>query len=208
MATDFELLERWRGGDRDAGNELFERHFASICRFFHSKIDDDAEELVQATFLACVHNRDQFRQQSTFRTYLFRIARYQLYHYFRGKQRRGNAVDFGVTSLADLGTSPRSRLARSEEHERLLDALCMLPLEQQVLLELYYWEGLDNAQLAEVFEVALATIRTRLFRARKALRDQLAKLAREPNPNHATVENLDAWAHRLRDRWLGDSSAS
>ena len=89
MGTDAELLERWRSGDREAGNELFERHFHSICRFFENKISGDIEELVQSTFLACVDGRDKFRGQSSFRTYLFSIARYQLYGYFRRNQRDG-----------------------------------------------------------------------------------------------------------------------
>jgi RNA polymerase sigma-70 factor (ECF subfamily) len=198
MATDLELLERWRGGDMDAGNELFERYFTSICRFFENKIHGDAEELVQATFLAAAQNRDQFREQSSFRTYLFSIARYQLYGYYRSRQ-RGKALDFGVTSLVDLGTSPGSQLARNQEHELLLHALCSLPLEQQLLLELFYWEGMESADLAQVFEIAEATVRTRLYRARQVLRERMAELAQNPGAAHASVADLDAWARRMRD---------
>ena len=56
--TDFELLERWRGGDLDAGNVLFERHFAGVYRFFARKTTGDAADLVQKTFLACTEGRD------------------------------------------------------------------------------------------------------------------------------------------------------
>jgi RNA polymerase sigma-70 factor (ECF subfamily) len=202
MATDLELLERWRGGEQGAGNELFERHFSSICRFFENKIQGDVEELVQATFLACAQNRDQFREQSSFRTYLFSIARYQLYGYFRSRQ-RGQALDFGVTSLVDLGTSPGSKIARNQEHELLLNALCSLPLDQQLLLELFYWEGMESAALAQVFEVAEATVRTRLHRARQVLRERMAELAENPGAAHASVADLDAWARGLRDKLPG-----
>lgn len=198
MATDLELLERWRGGEQSAGNELFERHFSSICRFFENKVQNDVEELVQATFLACVQNRDSFRQQSSFRTYLFTIARYQLYRYlsrYKGKQA---LLDFHVTSLADLGSTPRSQLARGQEHEMLLQALCSLPVEQQLLIELFYWEGMDNDALAQIFEVSPTTVRTRLFRARNALRERMAELAESPSPIHLSVDNLDAWARSLR----------
>lgn len=197
MATDLELLERWRAGDRDAGNELFERHFDSICRFFENKISADVEELVQATFLACVDNRDQFRGQSSFRTYLFSIARYQLYGYFRSKRRDGQALDFGVTSLVDMGTSPRSQIARDEQQRLLLSALCALPLEQQILLELHYWEGMEMADLGEVFAINPTTVRTRLFRARQALREQMAKMADSPVATDMSVVDFDAWARKL-----------
>lgn len=197
MATDLDLLERWRAGDRDAGNELFERHFDSICRFFENKLSGDVEELVQATFLACVDSRDQFRGQSSFRTYLFSIARHQLYRYFNRRQRDGQALDFGVTSLVDMNTSPRSQVARGEQHRLLLSALCTLPLEQQLLLELHYWEGMEAAELAEIFAVNQTTVRTRLFRARQALRGQMARMADSPAVTGMSVQDFDSWARKL-----------
>ena len=201
MATDPELLERWRAGDRDAGNQLFERHFSSICRFFENKVQGDVEELVQATFLACVNNRDKFEQKSSFRTYLFSIARYQLYGYYRKKKRDGDALDFGVTSLVDLGTGARTGIARGQDQELLLNALCMLPLDQQLLLELFYWENMEAADLAGVFDVSPTTVRTRLFRARHALRERMAELMnRSVDSLEISVENLDEWARRMREK--------
>lgn len=196
MADDLDLLERWRAGDRDAGNQLFERYFSSICRFFENKVQGDAEELVQSTFLACVNNRDSFREQSSFRTYLFSIARYQLYGFYRSRQ-KNNALDFGVTSVAAMNTGPVSRLARGEDHERLLEALCSLPLEQQTLLELFYWENMEAADLAEVFGVSPVTVRTRLHRARHALRERMLELAGKHRALDLSVDNLDEWARAL-----------
>lgn len=201
MDPDIELLARWRDGDTGAGNQLFQRHFDSICRFFENKIQGDIDELVQTTFLACVRSRDQFRMQSSFRTYLFTIARHELYGYLRRRRRDGAALDFSVTSLADLGPSPTSEIARNQDHELLLRGLRTLPVEQQILLELHYWEDMTLVELAEVFDIAQPTARTRLFRARKALRQRMEELAAEPAPNHATIESLDAWARSLRAQW-------
>jgi RNA polymerase sigma factor (sigma-70 family) len=198
---DLELLDRWCAGDRSAGNQLFQRHFDSVCRFFENKLDRDADELVQTTFLACVTSREQFRKQCSFRTYLFTIARHELYGYLRRRRRDGQNLDFGVTSIADLGPSPRSRLDRNQQHELLLRALRTLPLEQQVLIELHYWEGMTPIELAEVFEVAGPTARTRLYRAREALRERMEEMAGEPASIYETVENLDAWARLLRVEW-------
>ncbi|ACY16629.1 RNA polymerase sigma factor [Haliangium ochraceum] len=197
MSSDLELLERWRAGKREAGNELFERHFTSIYRFFQNKVAGDVEELVQATFLACVDSRDKFRGQSSFRTYLFSIARFQLYGHYRRNQRDGDALDFGVTSVMDMGASPRSEVARGRRQQRLLSALCGLPLEQQVLLELHYWEGMGMDELAEVFGVERPTVRTRLFRARQALRDRMVALEDSPVPSDMSVEDFHAWARRV-----------
>jgi RNA polymerase sigma-70 factor (ECF subfamily) len=175
---DLVLLERWRGGDRRAGEDLFARHFADIYRFLEHKAGGEADELAQRTFLACVAARDQFRGRSSFRTYVFAIARNELYTFLR-RQSRTEAVDFSCTSLADIVTTPGSRLDRAQRVEQLRAALGQLPVEQQLLLELHYWHDLDAAALGEVFGASGATVRVRLLRARQALRDRLSALALE-----------------------------
>ena len=75
MQEDSELIAAWRCGDAAAGQALFARHFDGLYRFFRTKCGDDADELVQATLLACVSARAQFRGEASFRTYLFAIAR-------------------------------------------------------------------------------------------------------------------------------------
>jgi len=174
---DLGLLEQWRGGDQAAGQALFARHFASVLRFFEHKCQTAADELVQQTFLACVRARDQFRGQSTFRTYLFTVARHELYRHLRQVRRDDERLDFSITSIGEIVTTPGTRLGREQDAERLRAALRTLPAEQQLLLELCYWHELDPTALAEVFEAPAATIRTRLFRARNALRERLGEMS-------------------------------
>jgi RNA polymerase sigma-70 factor (ECF subfamily) len=172
---DLELLERWRAGDSRAGQDLFARHFADIYRFFEYKVGADADELSQRTFMACIGARDRFRGGSTFRTYLFAIARNQLYTFLR-RLPRAEHVDFEQTSIADLMPSLGSQLGRARDVERLRLALVSLPAEQQLLLELHYWHELDAEALGEVFETTPGAIRVRLLRARRALRDRMGQL--------------------------------
>jgi RNA polymerase sigma-70 factor (ECF subfamily) len=196
--TDIALLDRWRNGDAGAGEALFQRHFDSIYGFFETKCEADADELVQSTFLACLRARDQFRKESSFRTYLFTIARHELYRVLRGRQRDGARIDFELSSIAELVSTPGTRIARNQEHQRLLEVLRQLPVEQQTLLELHYWEDLDIAALSEVFETPNATIRTRLHRARKALREKMEGSA--PPTALETLETMDAWARGMSGR--------
>ena len=188
--VDRELLERWRNGERAAGEALLERHFASLYRFFQSKCHSvDTDELVQATLLACLDAKDRFRGDASFRTFLFSIARHKLYHHLRDKKNTLE-LDVTTTSVAEIITSVRSVMARDQAHRALLDALRTLPVEQQTLLELHYWEELDTVELAGVFEVPAATIRTWLFRARGKLRELLAATAPE------VLEHLDRMSRR------------
>jgi RNA polymerase sigma-70 factor (ECF subfamily) len=166
-------LEAWRAGDRTAGRELFSRHAASVTRFFRNKIDGDADDLVQRTFLACVEARDRVRDGSSFRAYVLRIARNELFNHYAARQRQAARVDPLTRSILDLGASPSVMVAAGERDRALLGALRRLPLDLQTALELHYWEDLTTGELADVLAIPQGTVKTRLFRAREQLREIL-----------------------------------
>jgi RNA polymerase sigma-70 factor (ECF subfamily) len=173
--TEGELLERWAGGSRDAGNELIERYFVTVHRFFRSKVGPECDDLVQQTFLACLEARLSYRGEATFKTFLLAIARNKLYRHY--DQRRHAPVDFSISSVRDLGCSP-SGVVSQQEHEQLIGrALQAIPLAAQTLLELAYYEDLSGPDIARVLEMPLNTVYSRLHRARNQLRDQVALLA-------------------------------
>lgn len=199
MVADRELFDRWRDGDAAAGNTLFERHFDAIYRFFRNKVSQDAEDLVQQTFLACLRTRDGFRHGSTFRTYLFTAARSKLFDHLRKRPAR-EAVDFGVTSLADLGVSPSARLAKDEDQRAALAALRSLPLDLQIALELHHVEKLRGPALALVLDIPEGTVRSRLRRARVLLDERLAQIRQDGTALRSaqeTIDNIEAWAASL-----------
>ncbi len=170
--SDEELLEAWRGGDSDAGATLFRRFFPQCRRFFVNKVPQrDVDDLLQRTFTAMVESRDGYRGEARFRSFVFAIARRVLLRYLRDFARRGSkqAVDLGVSSIAQLGVTPGTVIATQRDHELVRQALQTLPVHFQTILELSYWEETGTDELAEIFEIERATVRTRLFRARKAL---------------------------------------
>ncbi|MCA9658165.1 MAG: sigma-70 family RNA polymerase sigma factor [Myxococcales bacterium] len=198
MDTDFQLLEAWRAGDRAAGTELFNRHFNGLYRFFRNKVGDDADDLVQQTFLAVVKARDRFRGDSSFRTYLFTAARSKLYNHF-SRKRPDQRDRLGVTSVIDLGVSMHRMMVKSEEQRLLLEGLRALPLDLQVALELHYFEGMRGPALAEVLEIPEGTVRSRLRRGRERLRDELERLSASSERAATTMTNLDGWAAQIRE---------
>ena len=179
MTDDYELLAGWRAGDVEAGNALFRRHFDPLLRFFYGKVGDDAEDLVQTTLLRCVEARDRFREECTFRTFLFAVARKSLLRYYQAKA-TARRFDPAVSSLHDLATSPSGLVARAEDRTLLLHALQRVPLDFQLALELHYWEGLPAKDLAIVLDIDPTTARTRLFRGRQILRKRLEDLETDP----------------------------
>ena len=174
MATDEDLLERWRGGDRAAGDVLVERHFDAVCRFFRSKLGDDIEDLIQRTFLDCVERREAIAGP-TFRSYLFAVARNRLFDALR-RGLRQPVDDLGSRSIADLRTQGSTLLARHESREQVLQALDTLPLDFRLTLELAYWEELSGAEIAAILEVSPHTVRSRLSRGRDLLRAELDQI--------------------------------
>ena len=86
--SDIELLQAWIDGDSRAGSVLVRRHFDSLYRFFANKASGYEEDLIQQTFMASVEAKDAFRGESTFRAYLFGLARFQLLTHYRKVYRR------------------------------------------------------------------------------------------------------------------------
>ncbi|HEY3495562.1 MAG TPA: sigma-70 family RNA polymerase sigma factor [Polyangiaceae bacterium] len=179
MPSDWELLQSWREGDRQAGDALVGRYLGAIRRFFRHKLESGEDDLVQRTFVACVEAAARFEARSSFRTFLYAIARNVLLDHLRAVHRdslRGpGEFDPSVSSLCAFDTSPSQALAGKESAARLLRALRSVPLDAQLLLELYYWEELSVAELAEVLVLPEGTIKGRLHRARQALHERMAK---------------------------------
>lgn len=204
MADDAELLEQWRAGDRRAGEALFDRHFDAVARFFRNKVDHGIDDLIQRTFLACIETRDRFRGDSSFRTYIFAVAHNVLGKHYRSNRRHGDKIDFGVTSVHDIAPSPSMIVAQHREQRLLLQALRRIPLDLQVVLELYYWERLPAKQVAEVVGVPEGTARTRIRRAKQLLEQEMAKVAGNPADLSSTLVNLEEWAAGLREQLIGE----
>lgn len=194
MRSDGDLLEAWRNDDRTAGDELIRRHFDSICRFFRAKLGDDVEDLIQKTFLDCVTSRDRVAPDG-FRAYVFAVAKNRLYDHLRTKYRGPQHLDLSASSLADLGTSPSQYVARDQEEQLLLAAMRRIPVDYQIALELAYWEGMSGPEIASVLNIPPNTVRSRLARARAALREQIERVAASPQLGHSTLQKLDAAMH-------------
>ena len=201
--SDVELLEHWRDGDLVAGDQLFNRHFASIHRFFRNKVDRGIEDLIQSTFVACLESERRFAGRGGFRSFLLGIARHKLYGHYRDVLSSREDADLGQQSFADLAPGITTDLAQRAEGQLLLAALRGLPMEQQVVLELFYWESMTAGEIAEACELPEGTVRTRLRTARQNLAQSIANsgaagrvLADAGAELHATLATRDELRRR------------
>ncbi len=201
LRADEELLEAWRSGDRAAGGELFDRYFEPIRRFFVNKTDADVEDLVQQTFLACANARDRIQRDAGFRGYLFAIARSKLVDSLRAHARRTDALDTERDSVAALGMTPSGMLGETEDQDLLLQALRHLPVDLQIAVELYYFEGVQGSDLVAALGVPPGTVRSRIRRGIERLREHVEVLIRSPELRRKTMTTLDVWAEQIRTQW-------
>ena len=203
MRSDGELLLAWQAGDREAGNQLVDRHFDPITRFFRNKVcsDDDVAELVGQTFLGCTTGKDRFRGDASVRQYLYAIAHNVLRKYIRARYKRhSEQVDFAAVCVQELAPASLSSIvAHKREAQSLVQALREIPVDDQIVLELMYFEGLSGSELAGVLGLPEGTVRGRIARGKQRLRERVAALlASAPQRPAVTPEQLDVWAAALR----------
>ncbi len=196
--SDAELLQQWRAGDGPAGNTLVRRHFATLYRFFRSRVDDGVADLVQRTFLACVESRDRLPEGVEFRTWALGIARKQLLMLLRKHHRAGRVLETRMVSGEARGPTASAALAEGQQQRMLLAALRRLPIDLQLVLELHYWEELPLAEIAIVFEIPTGTVKSRLHRARTTLAEELQRAELDPDAVASTLHGLESWARELR----------
>ncbi len=190
------LLKAWQGGEASAGQTLVTRHLESVYRFFSNKVRDSTEDLVQQTFLACLESADRFEGRSSFRSYLFGIARNLLYGHYRERSHGFDPLTSSTHILMVDPCSPADAMAEKEEQRLLLRGLQRLPLDLQTLLELAYWESLSDQELSEVLELPVGTVKSRLRKARIELDGLLGTVSSDPDLLGSTRHTLNSWAEK------------
>ena len=188
------LIEAARAGDRRAVDELLARYEPRIYRFGLRMCGDEdaAREVLQETMLAAFRNLPGFRAQASLSTWLYQIARS-----FCIKERRGVRPTAQLdTDLPDQAEPPDRQLHARRIGEALATAIAALPPEQREVLVLRDVEGLSAAEAAEVVGIEVGALKSRLHRARMALRHRLVGVLEttEAEPCADLAQELTAYA--------------
>lgn len=178
-AADSALVARTLGGEPAAFGQLVVRYqdrlYNSLLRVLGSA--EDARDAVQDAFVQSFVKLDTFRGSSAFYTWLYRIAFNQAMSHAR-RQRPTRSLDDDRADCGrepvDGGPLPETRLDQSERAVQVQRALAELSAEYRTVIVLREMDGCKYEEIAEILELPVGTVRSRLFRARLELRDRLA----------------------------------
>ncbi|MEJ2085847.1 MAG: RNA polymerase sigma factor [Acidobacteriota bacterium] len=174
--SDSELFLRAREGDQAAFGELIDRHKAGLVNYLTYLCGDldRAEDLAQEAFIRLYERGTSYRDQGKLQAYLFRIGSNLLRSQIRKERRRSQLRRLFLTP-SSLRTEAHQdqRLLSSELGGKLADALMGLPLHFRMPLVLAYVEGWSYREIGRALGCREGTIKTRIHRGRKLLRQQL-----------------------------------
>jgi RNA polymerase sigma-70 factor, ECF subfamily len=183
--NDEQLMLAFAGGSAEAFSELFSRYKQPVFGFFRRRVADpaQAEELTQETFLAVLRASLRYEPRALFRTYLYAVG-FRILRAYRRK------AAFRATLLGASGAYREPAVRNATDIEVLLrQAITKLERTDREILMLREFEQLSYAEIAELLHLPVNTVRSRLFRARAALRDLLlAPPPKAPAPELAESE--------------------
>jgi RNA polymerase sigma-70 factor (ECF subfamily) len=171
------LVERLQEGDAAALGELYDQHASALLAFARRLVGDGdvAKDLVHEVFLTVPSAIRRFEGNSSLRTFLVSIAVNHARHHVRAAVRRRAASERYAREPSDVVGTPEQAAQRERLAQALTLALDPLPLEQRVAFVLCEVEERTSREVSEIVGAPEATVRTRLFHAKKKLREDLSR---------------------------------
>src|ERR671912_272545 len=169
---DKELVARTKGGDLRSYEELVGRYERLVGRvvYPYARREISVEDLVQETFLRAYDRLETFNPDYRFKTWLLAIANNLGVDTLR---RRRETVEFNPETHAGAGRGPEAEALDADRSRSVQDAVATLPETYGVPLILRYSEGLSYAEIAEVLDISIPAVKSRLFRARNMMSERL-----------------------------------
>jgi RNA polymerase sigma-70 factor (ECF subfamily) len=211
-----ELVSELQAGSETAFDWLVTHYHAPVYNLILSMLGDtsDAADGSQEVFLKAFRGIRKFRQGSSLKTWLYRIAiREALNHkrWFKRHLQKNVSIDaepeegHASIEIEDLGATPFEQLASREIQIAVQHALQEVPDVFRTAVILRDLEGLSYDEVAEVLECSVGTVKSRILRGRRALREFLEPLLREHEPHSSTQQNAQ---HRSAGNAIVESQPS
>lgn len=189
MSVDQELVQRVQAGDKGAFDVLIMKYQQRIVNVINGFVHDpvEAQDVAQEAFIKAYRAIPNFRGDSAFYTWLYRIAINTSKNYLTAKARRPPAVDvdaedatnvFDAPELKEFET-PESNLVSDELEQAIHQAIADLQEDTATAIKLREFEGMSYEEISQVMECPIGTVRSRIFRAREAIEQKIQTIMGE-----------------------------
>lgn len=181
-----ELLKKCRQGDRDAFNILVQTYQRQVINLAYGMLSDteDATDAAQEVFIKVYRNIDRFEGKSSLSTWIYRITSNVCKDFLRKRTRTIQSISIYESSeddddrpmeIKDSSPTPQEHMEITETQREVRKALDELPEEYKLVIVMYDLEGLSYDEISNVLQCPVGTIKSRLNRARKALKKNLSE---------------------------------
>ncbi|MEW9835535.1 sigma-70 family RNA polymerase sigma factor [Mesorhizobium marinum] len=172
--SDHELVARVARGDRAAVRLLFTRHHARVYRFVARQTGSEmmADDIANEVFLEVWRQASAFEGRSEVSTWLLGIARFKALSALRKKKEEW-LDDADAAAIPDSADTPEVAVMKDDKASALRRMVNALPEEHRSVIDLAYYHAKSVAEVAEILSIPVATVKTRMFYARKKLGEAL-----------------------------------
>ena len=185
--TDEQLVRKSQEDDERAFGELVSRYESKVYSLALKMLrnPEDAEDVLQDTFLRAYRGIKSFKGNSTFSTWIYRITANSALMRLRKRQLPTVSIDDAdereaPINIADWAPGPVEQMLNQETQAAMTEAIDALPPEFRQVFVLRDIEELSNAEVAEILDLSVAAVKSRLHRARLKVRNRLASYFIEP----------------------------
>jgi len=172
--SDRELVERVAGGDRAAVRLLFMRHHARIYRFVARQTGSGmmADDVANEVFLELWRQAPAFQGRSEVSTWLLGIARFKALSALR-RRKEVEIDEEAAAAVPDTADTPEVAVMKEDKAAALRGMVNALPEEHRTVVDLAYYHSKSVSEIGEILSIPVATVKTRMFYARKKLGEAL-----------------------------------
>lgn len=182
--TENDMIKQCKQGNRDAFNILFEKYQSKVINLAYNMLSDreDAFDAAQEVFVKVYKNMESFKENSSFTTWLYRITSNVCADMLRKRQRSAKSVsidkmseEFGGTDIQDTAPTPEENAFLTERQRAVREAINELKDEYKIVITLCDIEEMSYDEIAEILKLPKGTVKSRINRARTALKKNLEK---------------------------------
>jgi len=179
LTQDHEIMVSVRDGDVQKLGLLFDRYSRRLYNYFYLQIKDrlKSEDLVQNVFYNILKYRHTYKNRADFRAWMYTIARNEKTHYFKKERVLHNTID--IEQSNEIDSNPEKNLERKTDISHLHMALQRISSDNRELIILSRFNELTYSEISEIVGCKISTLKVRMYRAIKELRDQFRKVTGE-----------------------------